>query len=186
MNRLMGIAVLMVVGGCATQMTIEPKNVGEATAILRLEAPGLAGYVTIPLISSKVVDVTLSEFSGCLDGTSKGAQLSPLGKVTLTPKIRTQSMPVPAGVELAIYAESAENVLGGMYRCGRAVRFKSELGATYVLKFSPHGLMHRKVCQMEILAVQSGTQTPVASAHYTVMHWHGYLKGGDLNLCKDE
>ena len=101
----------------------------------------------------------------------------------MTPKHNTQSVDIPANAELAIYAESSENDGGNMYSCGRAVRFQSVEGGHYVLHFTPHGSVHRAICEMSLLETKDGKDIPVASAHVAVMERAGFWKGGGLKFC---
>ena len=52
MRHILGIACV-VLSGCAQQMEIASSKLGEAQATLRLEAPELAGYITVPLMTSR-------------------------------------------------------------------------------------------------------------------------------------
>jgi len=184
MRPFLGIPSLAIIGGCAQPMQIAPSQIGEAQATLRIEAPDLAGYTAIPLVNYKIVNVTLSRFAGCADGAPREDADGELGKATLTPKETRQSVSIPAGVELAIVAESVENVSGSAYSCRRAVRFGSEPGGSYVLRFTPHRTFGARLsCGMEIKELRQGVESPVTSARHAVVEDKGVWRGRELNLC---
>lgn len=193
MRPILGVSLLVVLGGCAQPMQIAESQIGESRATLRMEAPELAGYVSVPLLSHKVVNVTLSRFPGCVDGAPREEGSTELGKATLTPKQNSQTVSIPAGVELAIFAESSEVTGGGGYSCGMAVRFRSEPGGQYVLRFKPpptilrpepHPIFSNKPsCDMAIRELRQGVEGPVASARFAVLQDKGAWEGRKLNLC---
>ena len=183
MTRLIGLALTMLLCACAAPLKIDAGKMTASTATLEIRSPELASYVTIPLISYKYVEVTLSRLTGCDTKADFGAKLEQLGKARLTPKAVTQSVSIPAGIELAIYAESTENVGGNMLSCGQAVRFTSEPGATYRLHFTPHGSTHRQACDLHLFRDQDGKEVPVADAFFAVREPMHLLTGGNLNLC---
>ena len=193
MKLLLGVSCLAITAGCAQPMRIDPAHLAGGHATLRLEASGLAGYVAIPLISHQVVNVTLSRFPGCADGAPRDAGDTELGRATLTPKESRQTVSIPAGVELAISAESSEATAGGGgFSCRMAVRFRSEPGAEYVLKFRPAPTVLRlgpspasgsRPCGMAIHELKQGVEAAVASAHFATVQDRGFWLGRTLNLC---
>lgn len=184
MRLFLGVSSLAIMAGCAQPMAIAPSQLGDARATLRIEAPDLAGYTSVPLVNHKVVNVTLSRFPGCADGAQRADTDSDLGKATLTPRENSQSVSIPAGVELAVFAESSEVTGGSSYSCRRAVRFRSELGGNYVLRFTPHRTFAtRRTCGMEIRELREGAESPVASAHHAVVADKGFWRGRELDLC---
>jgi hypothetical protein len=182
-TRPIGLALTLLLCGCAAPLKIDAGKMTASTATLEIRSPEQASYVTIPLISYKYVEVTLSRLTGCDAKADFGAKLDELGKARLTPKSVTQSVSIPAGIELAIYAESTENVGGNIFSCGRAVRFTSETGAIYRLHFTPQGSTIRQVCDLQLFRDQDGKEVPVANAFYAVREPVHLLSGGNLNLC---
>lgn len=164
--------------GCVTStpMQIDLSHIGNAQATLRIEAPGLSEHVS--KLRSMSVDVSLSRFPGCHTSATSAKSLTPIGEATLTPKESVQTVTIPAGVELAIYAESVEFTALNDSKCANVLRFFSEPGKRYVLSFKPHESFGFGYCEMQILTSSNGSISPVASAHY------GVYTGDDLDLCK--
>jgi len=184
MNREIALSIVLVLGGCAAPLKIDSAKMSESAATLEIESPELASYITVPLMNYKYVNVTLWHLLGCDSKALLGAKVDELGKARLTPKSTAQSVQVPAGMELAIYGESNENLGGNLYRCGQAVRFVSEPGATYRLHFRPHGSIHGEACDLQLTRVRAGVTEPVPGAFLAIKEpIQGLLKGGNLNLC---
>ena len=184
MKRHLCVSFIVFCAGCAQPMQIDPSQVGDAKAQLNIESPDLAGYVSVPLINSKVVNVRLSKFSGCTAEKTAEEDQKPIGKATLTPKINSQTVAIPADTQLVIYGESLEMTGGNSFSCGRAVRFTSEPGKTYVLKFKPHKSWGVGLCEMELVTSTDAGESPVSSAHYAIVEYKGFFKGDQLELCK--
>lgn len=170
------IPAILLIAGCAQPMQIDQSHIGNVEAKLRIETPGLSEYV--PIMGIKEVHVSLAKFPGCHTSSTSAKSQSPIGEATLTPKEHSQTVSIPAGVELAVYAESEETTATTNVRCGQAVRFFSESGKIYILRFKPHESLGFGSCEMQILAGNNGSISPVESAHY------GVYTGDDLDLCK--
>jgi hypothetical protein len=183
-TKLVTLALLAMIGG-AQQMKIDPARMGAAQATLRIESPDVAGYKTIPLFSVKVVHVTLSTFAGCPADTKQAPKLTELGKATLTPKQNTQSVTIPGDMDLAILADSTESSGGNSVSCGRALRFRSESGGQYVLRFTPHRPWHAVDCKMTLVESRDGQEVSVPSAHDAMLEDKGFWKGSELNICAE-
>ena len=184
MKTIATLATCALLIGCAQTMTIDSSEFGEQKANLTIEAPDLAGYTAIPLISSKVVNVSLSKFAGCQSGSNLASKQPTIGKATLTPSSVQQSVAIPAGMEIAVRAESQENAAGNLFTCGMAARFLSTTNAKYVLRVKPHRTFGRASCEMEVLVEADDKELPETSANYAFRENQGFWKGDDLNLCK--
>jgi len=171
--------------GSAKQLNVDPARLGDSQATLGIEAPELAGYKTIPLLQSKWVTVTLSSYPGCPVEPNQSPKLTPLGVGVLTPKQNRQTAAIPGDADLAIFAESTEQGGGNSVSCTAALRFHSEAGKRYVVRYAPPRAWHKVSCSVEVVELRDGQESPVPSAHGALTNPVGLLKGGDLNICAE-
>jgi hypothetical protein len=171
--------------GGAQQMKIDPARIGDTPATLAIESPDLASYKTIPLLSWKAVHVTLSTFAGCPANPQEAPPLTKLGEGQLTPKQNTQSVTIPGDSQLAIFADSKEQGGGNTVTCARALRFHSEAGKQYLLRFTTPRPWHVVDCNMTLVESVDGREVPVPSAHDALLEDKGFWKGSDFNICAE-
>lgn len=160
-------------------------NAGTAPAILVVESVELAGMRSIPIINSRKVTFTVSSFDGCPTDVKQAPVLKQLSSGTLVPKKNSQSETVPGDTDLAVFAEFTNASGGNSVSCERALRFHSEPGKTYHVRYIPpkQQLWHAVACDMAIVETRDGADIPVPSAHDALMENKGFWKGSDLNIC---
>ena len=188
MKVVLAFALVALIAGCgSTPMKIDPTQIGEEHATLRIESPDLADLRSIPLVEQHEVDITLSRFPGCAPEKVTHDATRTLGAATLTPKDYAQDVSIPTGSELAIHAFSNQAGLGKTDSCAMAVRFASKPGIHYVLRFkpavSPLFVGKTALCNMTLTEVQDGVEHPVPAAHFAVARYEGFWKGEQLDLC---
>lgn len=169
--------------GCAQTMTIPNAKLSENQATLTIDASALEGYVSIPLINSKVVNVYLSEFPECVGGKPKMSKSKKLGKATLTPKKNTQTVVIPSGMKLLVSTNSHENSGGYTYTCWNSVHFKPDLNQNYVIKVTPHKSFGTQACTTILLQSNGKENIAVESAIYPQVEYKGFWKGEQFNHC---
>ncbi|WP_269618603.1 hypothetical protein [Zhongshania sp. BJYM1] len=175
--------ILLTIAGCAQTMKISDEKLGSTKAALTIDASELKGYVAIPLINSKVVNVYLSEFPECIDGEPKAVRSQNLGKATLTPKENIQTVPIPSGKKLLISSNSQENAGGNVTTCWNSVHFTPEEGHQYILKMTPHKSFGKAKCSTSLLELVNGDPAPVESAIYPKVEYKGFWQGDQFNHC---
>lgn len=169
--------------GCAQTMTIDKSKFGEERAGLTIDASELEGYVSIPLINYKSVNVFLSEFPECKDGKPVIDKSKDLGKATLTPKENFQKLEIPAGSKLLVSSNSHENAGGNLYTCWNSVHFTPRNHAEYILKVTPHKSFSGEKCSVRLLEVVDGAAVPSDDAVYPVAEYKGFWTGTQFNHC---
>ena len=111
--------------------------------------------------------------------------LKQLGSGTLVPKRNSQSQTVPGDTDLAAFVEFTNASGGNSVSCERALRFHSDPGKTYRVRYTPpkQQLWHAVPCDMAIVETHDGAELPVPSAHDAMLENKGFWKGSDLNIC---
>lgn len=186
MKLILLISIPLFLFGCAKNMTISDEKLGDTRASLKIDSSELKGYVTIPLINSKTVNVYLSEFPDCIDGMPKTSHSKKLGNATLTPKKNIQTVPIPSGVKLLVSSNSHENAGGNTYTCWNSVHFTPEEGHEYVLKVTPHKSFSSKKCSTALTEIVNGVERRVQSAIYPKVEYKGFWQGKQFNHCTSE
>lgn len=160
-------------------------NADPAPATLVVESTELAGMRSIPIINSRKITFTVSSFYGCPTDAKQAPVLKQLSSGTLVPKKNSQSETVPGNTELAVFAEFTNASGGNSVSCERALRFHSEPGKTYHVRYIPpkQQLWHAVACDMAIVETRDGAELPVPSAHDALMENKGFWNGSDLNIC---
>lgn len=171
--------------GCAQTMTIDESKLGNKKASLKIDASELKGYVSIPLINYKNVNVFLSEFPDCENGEPVKDKSKKLGKATLTPKKNIQALTIPAGSKLLVSSNSHENAGGNMYTCWNAVHFTPKNQGSYVLKVIPHASFSGERCSTKLLEIVDGETVPSKDAVYPIAEYKGFWTGKEFNHCSE-
>ena len=123
---------------CSLVRAAEPtEGVGTAPAALVVESPELAGMRSIPIINSRKITFSVSSFAGCPADTKQAPVLKQLGSGTLVPKKNSLSESVPGDTDLAVFVEFTNASGGNSVSCERALRFHSEPGKTYHVRYTP-------------------------------------------------
>jgi len=171
---------------CSLVRAAEPaEDLGTAPATLVVESTELAGMRSIPIINSRKITFTVSSFAGCPADTKQAPVLKQLGSGTLVPKKNSLSESVPGDTDLAVFVEFTNASGGNSVSCERALRFHSEPGKTYHVRYTPpkQQLFHAVACDMAIVETRDGAELPVPSAHDALLENKGFWKGSDLNIC---
>jgi len=84
-----------------------------------------------------------------------------------------------------VFVEFTNASGGNSVSCERALRFHSEPGKTYHVRYTPpkQQLFHAVACDMAIVETRDGAELPVPSAHDALLENKGFWKGSDLNIC---
>lgn len=183
MKKITLLLVLIGLSGCAQTMTIPDEKLGEEQATLTINASALKGYVSIPLINSKVVNVYLSEFPECIDGKLPLENSDVLGKSTLTPSKNIQKINIPSGNKVLISTNSNENAGGNVYTCWNSLHFTPEVGQNYELEITPHKSLSSEKCRAVIYQLESQNRMKVESATYPEVIYKGFWKGKVFDHC---
>lgn len=171
---------------CAALRAAEPAaSADTATATLVVESAELAGMRSIPIINSRKITFTVSSFAGCPADAKQAPVLKQLASGSLAPKRNSQSDSVPGDTDLAVFAEFTNASGGNSVSCERALRFHSEAGRTYHVRYTPpkQQMFHAVACDMTIVEIRDGAELPVPSAHDALLENKGFWKGSDLNIC---
>lgn len=132
--------------GVARALTVDPSVLGDRPVPVEIQAPDLATFHNIPLMQRKWVTVTVSTHSGCSTDPKQLPKLTELGVGVLTVKAHEQLVQVPGDANLAVFAESTEQGGGNSVMCTAALRFHSEAGKHYRLRFQSPQHWHRVNC----------------------------------------
>ena len=154
-----------------------------APATVVIESTELASMKSIPIFNSKKLEFSISSFTGCPADATQAPALKELSNGTLVPKKSTESVTVPGDTNLAVFAEYTNASGGNSISCGRALRFHSESGKTYHVRYIPPRPWHRVSCDMTIVESQDGNELNVTSAHDALLQDKGFWKGSELNIC---
>lgn len=182
---IMLVGALFIATGCARTIHIDDEKLGTTTASLVISSDELQGDMNVPLVISNVVNVKLSKFPSCENGSPLKEEITKLGKATLTPSKNTQTFTVPAEVELLIYAESEDNRFGSIYTCFGYASFPSSPNRIYHMKFKPHvgnSLKKINTCSIEIYEKVEGSDIRMATADYP--NWVMEPSGRKPILCE--
>ena len=152
-------------------------------ATVMIESTELASMKSIPILNSKKLKFSISSFTGCPVDTKQIPALKELTEGTLAPKKSTESVTVPGDADLAVFAEYTNASGGNSISCGRALRFHSEPGKMYHVRYTPPRPWHTVSCDMTIVESQDGNELPVPSAHDALLQNNGFWKGSELNIC---
>lgn len=136
-------------------------------------------------MSTKLVTLALLAMIGGAQQMKIDPARMGAAQATLTPKQNTQSVTIPGDMDLAILADSTESSGGNSVSCGRALRFRSESGGQYVLRFTPHRPWHAVDCKMTLVESRDGQEVSVPSAHDAMLEDKGFWKGSELNICAE-
>jgi uncharacterized protein YceK len=179
------LVLMMIVSlvGCARTMTIPEERFSGGRADLALDASELKGYISIPLINYKVVNVTLSDFPECVDGEAQVTKSQEIGNATLTPDKHTQSVEIPSGIKMLVSTNSDENAGGNTFTCWNSVHFTPGAGEKYILKITPHESFGSKGCSTVLLQYVDGERVPVESAVYPKSEYKGFWRGREFDHC---
>jgi hypothetical protein len=111
--------------------------------------------------------------------------LTELSHGTLSPKKNSESEVVPGNADLAVFVEFTNASGGNSFSCERGLRFHSDAGKTYHLRYVPpqQHFMHKVPCDMSIVEEHDGNELPVRSAHDAILDDKGFWKGSELSLC---
>jgi hypothetical protein len=156
-----------------------------APATVIVESTELASMKSIPILNSKKIRFSISSFAGCPADAKQIPALKELSDGTLTPKKSIESVVVPSDADLAVFAEYTNASGGNSVSCGRALRFHSEPGKTYHVRYTPPRPWHRVSCDMTIVKSQDGNELSVTSAHDALLQNNGFWKGSELNICAE-
>lgn len=156
-----------------------------APATVIIESTELAGMKSIPIFNSKKLEFSISSFAGCPADAKQAPALKELSHATLVPKKSTESVTVPGDTDLAVFAEYTNASGGNSISCGRALRFHSEPGKTYHVRYTPPRPWHLVSCDMTIVESQDGNELPVPSAHDALLKNKGFWKGSELDICAE-
>jgi len=162
---------------------LDSQDPGAASATLVVESTELAGMRSIPLIDSRKLKFSISSFAGCTADSKQVSALKKLSNGTLVPTKSSQSEAVPGDTELAVFAEYTNASGGNSVSCERALRFHSEPGKTYHVRYTPPRPWHRVSCDMTIIETRDGNELPVPTARDALLENKGFWKGSDLNIC---
>jgi hypothetical protein len=171
--------------GVARALTVDPNVLGEHPVAVEIQVPDLATFRNIPLIQQKWVVVTVSTHSACPADPKQLPKLTELGVGVLTVKAHEQSVQLPGDADLAVFAESTEQGGGNSVWCTSALRFHSEAGKHYRVRFQTPQHWHMPKCRIGIVEIDGDKELPVASAHEARATPAGLIKGGDLNVCAE-
>src|SRR5258708_7931339 len=171
--------------GVARALTVDPNALGDHPVAVEIQVPDLAIFRNIPLLQKKWVTVTVSTHSACSVDPKQLPKLTELGVGVLTVKEHEQAVQLPRDADLAVFAESTEQGGGNSVMCTAALRFHSESGKHYRLRFQSPQHWHLVACQVGIVEVDGDKELPVASAHVARATPAGFIKGGDLNVCAE-
>lgn len=164
--------------GTASSAVAEP-----ATVVV--ESAELASKKSNALFGSKKLRFSISSFSGCRADAKQAPALKELSVGTLVPKKSTKSVTVPGDTNLAVFAEYTDASPGSSISCGRALRFHSEPGKTYRIRYTLPRLWHNVLCDLKIVEFQDGNELPVTSAHDALLQYNGFWKGEEFNVCAE-
>lgn len=161
------------------------KDAGTELAMLVVESPELAGMRSIPIINSRTIKFRISSFAGCPADATQAPAMTELSHGTLSPKKNSEAEVVPGNADLAVFAEFTNASGGNSFSCERGLRFHSEAGKTYHLRYVPpqQHFMHPVPCDMSIVETRDGNELPVPSAHHAILDNKGFWKGSDWSLC---
>jgi len=178
--------------GVASALSVDPHALGTDPVSVELLVPGLEAFHDVPLMQKKWVTVTASTHSECSADPKTLPKLTQLGVGVLTTREHGQVVQLPRDANLALIVESTEQVGGNTATCAAGLRFHSEAGKHYRLRFlSPqhwHWIARSRNpinCVVEIVELVDDRELPVPTAHLARTTPVGVFKGGDLNVCAE-
>jgi hypothetical protein len=95
------------------------------------------------------------------------------------------SVTVPGDTDLAVFAEYTDALGASSTSCGRALRFHSEPGKAYRIRYTLLRLLHIEFCDLRIVEFQDDTELPVTSAHDALLQYNGFWKGDEFKICAE-
>ena len=149
---LLAILILGALGGCAKTMVIPEEKIGTNPAQITITSPPLKNYVSVPMMRSKVVNLSLTAVDRCAEQSSIYNADSKLGKAVLTPSSSFQTFTIPSGKYLYIAANSHEIAGGHTSTCSVSNRFLVKPNSKYVYYFTPHktGFTNVVTCRADL------------------------------------
>ncbi|WP_157471048.1 hypothetical protein [Colwellia sp. PAMC 20917] len=189
MEKVSVVCILLLVTSCAKTIQVPSNKLGDYPSIMEISSPDLKGYIAIPLVSNKVVDVSIYNNDTCSIGGNnyKGETL---GEGTLTPSDYAQKVSIPSNTWLVIQSESEEFMAGQFSQCKTALRFYSEIGKNYIFRFKPGKSFGYLTCSGSLteVIVKEGIkkEVEVSSVLHGTLNYKGFWEGNKLgeNLCQ--